>query len=973
MAAEIVKMRVGKYLKPIERWEDEEGRLHFKWKGFMKSLSDELKAMEGSKFDWETKHWSIAKTQRNAFQLEYLYGGDPYARFDKPLVPFEPRRKELYKHQIDIVRHVLTFHQSIIAAEMGTGKTLALIEALEAVGREDVIWIGPRSALAAVELEFYKWRSKILPIFMTYEKVKALVENWPEDQKAPFFVVFDESSKVKTPTSQRSDAAQHLADAVRKDWGGEGYVVLMSGSPAPKSPADWWKQAEIACPGFLKEGNSEKFRRRLGLIVDKPSLSGGNYPHLVTWLDDKTKCGKCGMPPEHPNHDITQALFQDTTCEFHTWRESENEVERLYRRMKGLTMVLFKKDCFSGDSKLLTSQGQITFREAARIGRQMVYVRTDRGFQWIDCEIKSFGVQKTYPLHFGDGHVCRTTAGHRWWTLERGEIQRERKTWELIPKKSQLPLSPIELPERNDDFWEGMAHGFVFGDGHNHSNNPGDVVQSKVTLYGHDRDLKNLLLKFGTLSYLGQEDVVCNLPGRWKQLPTNPSRSYACGFVLGLQQADGAADETELRIYQANRGDLESVEDLAVFAGFRTLPIRLARLESPFDGSEKPLWSFSLQTYNMSEDYLLRSDYKNQFKVRGRGTATTVSWIGWEFEQEEEVFCAVVPFWQNFTLANGVNCLNCIDLPDKIFREIECKPTPEVLRAAKLIQAGAKSAITALIQLRELSDGFQYQDEIVGYDVCPRCEGTGEREEPVFTGLGFEDTPEAVEIWESEEIPEDEKMKRLMGMGVGFEMVMGTCQQCDGAKEVPRTQRHTQMVACPKDDKLIDIIDLHDDDGRLVTYGGFTGTIDRIVGVYTKMKWNWIRVDGRGWQSSWGARNPQEMLSEFQNKHSRIEKCGFIGHPGSAGMGLTLTRSSETVFYSNDFNGESRVQAVDRIHRPGMDVNKGATISDLLHLPVDRLIVESHKKKQRLMNMSLGQFRDAMKVIEANPLLERVI
>jgi hypothetical protein len=652
-----VKMRAGKYLKPVERWE-QDGRLFFKWKGYQTALTDEIRSMEGARFDWDAKIWSIEQTQRNKFQLEWLYGGDPYASYDKPLVPFEPRRRELYKHQIDIARHVLTYHQAIIAAEMGTGKTLALIEAMEAVGREDVLWVGPRSALAAVELEFYKWRSRILPIFMTYEKVKALVENWPEDYKAPFFVVADESSKVKTATSQRSAAMQHLADAVRRDWGGQGFVVLMSGSPAPKSPADWWKQAEIACPGFLKEGNAEKFKRRLGLIVDKPSLSGGNYPHLVTWLDDKRKCAKCGMLPDHPNHDVTQALFSQTTSDFHPWRESENEVERLYRRMKGLTLVLFKKDC--------------------------------------------------------------------------------------------------------------------------------------------------------------------------------------------------------------------------------------------------------------------------------------------------------------------------IDLPDKIFREIQCTPTPEVLRAAKLIQAGAKSAITALIQLRELSDGFQYQDEVVGQDVCPRCEGKGECLEPVFTGHGFEDTPEAVEIWDSEEIPEDEKIKRLMEMGVGFEMVMGTCQQCDGAGEIDRTQRHAAMVDCPKDDRLIDILDTHDDDGRLVTYGGFTGTIDRVVGVTTKVKWNYIRVDGRGWSCSWGAKKPQEMLSEFQDKHSRIEKINFIGHPGSAGMGLTLTRSSETVFYSNDFNGESRIQAVDRIHRPGMDVNKGATITDLLHLPTDKLVLESHKRKQKLMNMTLGQFRDAMKAIETNPLLERV-
>jgi hypothetical protein len=82
MPVQEVKMRVGKYMKPVSRWEDEQGRLHFKWKGFYRSLSEELKAMEGSKFDWEDKHWSIAQTQRNEFQLEWLYGGDPYKRYD---------------------------------------------------------------------------------------------------------------------------------------------------------------------------------------------------------------------------------------------------------------------------------------------------------------------------------------------------------------------------------------------------------------------------------------------------------------------------------------------------------------------------------------------------------------------------------------------------------------------------------------------------------------------------------------------------------------------------------------------------------------------------------------------------------------------------------------------------------------------------------------------------------------------------
>ena len=77
-------------------------------------------------------------------------------------------------------------------------------------------------------------------------------------------------------------------------------------------------------------------------------------------------------------------------------------------------------------------------------------------------------------------------------------------------------------------------------------------------------------------------------------------------------------------------------------------------------------------------------------------------------------------------------------------------------------------------------------------------------------------------------------------------------------------------------------------------------------------------------------------------------------------MGLTLTASSEIVYFSNDFNGESRAQSEDRCHRPGMDLNKGCTITDLIHLPSDKLILDNLKAKRRLELMSLGQYTEAL-------------
>src|SRR5690606_28456247 len=96
------------------------------------------------------------------------------------------------------------------------------------------------------------------------------------------------------PSSQRSEAAKGLADGIRADWGDEGYVILMSGSPAPKAPTDWWHQCEVAYPGFVREGTLNKFQLRLGVHEEREGASGGVYNERLSWLDDERKCGRCG-------------------------------------------------------------------------------------------------------------------------------------------------------------------------------------------------------------------------------------------------------------------------------------------------------------------------------------------------------------------------------------------------------------------------------------------------------------------------------------------------------------------------------------------------------------------------------------------------------------------------------------------------------------------------------------------------------
>lgn len=610
---EETKLRAGKYLVPATLTY-ENGRIFCKFP-FNRAMIAEIKSMEGAKwhqYDEENprKIWSIKDSPRNQFQLAYLKGQNPYAWYDQPLKEYIPTRG-LYQHQIDMVRHGLTCRRVEWAAEMGTGKTLAAIEVMEASGFDNWWYIGPRSAIKAVQRELKKWQSRVLPPMLTYERLTRLVKESPINMP-PRGVIFDESSKIKTPTAQRSQAAMYLADRVREVWGEGGFLILMSGSPAPKSPADWWHQCEVACPGYLKEGTYEKFKRRLGLIVEREGVAGV-HPYLVTWLDDEAKCSFCGEKEEA--HD---PVFSEVTD--HKFTPSKNEVSFLYERMKGLVTVCFKKDC--------------------------------------------------------------------------------------------------------------------------------------------------------------------------------------------------------------------------------------------------------------------------------------------------------------------------LDLPEKQYEIIRLEPSDKTRRLAKMLKKISSSTVKALTALRELSDGFQYQEIKTGNKtICPKCHGT-----------------KKIMDYVHKDNPDFELTETDIQEGNAVQVELG-CDKCGSKGEIPEVSRASMEVSCPKEDALKDLLDQHTEIGRLVIYAGFTGSVDRCVRICKEAGWNVIRVDGRGWWTDIEIDKP-DHLSIFQDQTDLYEKVAFIGQPGAAGMGLTLTASPTIVYYSNDFHAEHRIQSEDRIHRPGC---RGARIVDLVHLETDELILENLKKKRKLQSLTLGE------------------
>jgi len=624
------KFRAGRYLIPAKYWEQDD-RIYCRFR-YNKRLIADMKAMEGARWDPERKCWHFPITQHNQFQLDYLQGKSVYEKWDREPATVDWVRP-LYDHQKEMAGAWLSRHYMIWGAEMGTGKSLAFIEALdhiEGLESNQIWYVGPKSGVRAVGLELLKWNSKFCPRMMTYDELRKVMKQWVEGDRAPRVVIFDESSKLKTPTSQRSRAGKMLADGVREDWGDEGYVVLMTGTPAPKAPTDWWSQCHIAAPGFIKEGDFHKFKRRLCLIEERESLSGGVYPHIVCWLDSEKRCAKCGQMEKDEVH--TDVM----TPNFHGFEKSFDEVGYLHKRMDGLVMVKFKKDC--------------------------------------------------------------------------------------------------------------------------------------------------------------------------------------------------------------------------------------------------------------------------------------------------------------------------LDLPEKQYFIHRIKPRPETMRTAAAIKGATPRAITALTLLRELSDGFQYVEVETGLEItCPRCEG---RKTVVVKVPDTEVDPMAPNT--DERTYHDEEI---------------TCDNCSGLGVVAQYSRDIQEIPCPKDDIVIEELEEHEDIGRLIIWGGFTGTVDRLTKLVMKQGWSVLRVDGRGYCGFDHDGEPlpdSELLIAMDASHPRAKELRekyprvcFIGHPKAGGMALTLTASPTEIFFSNDFDGEARMQAEDRFHRAGMDTNRGARIVDLIHLPTDMYVLENLKKKKKLQNISMGELNDA--------------
>lgn len=154
--------------------------------------------------------------------------------------------------------------------------------------------------------------------------------------------------------------------------------------------------------------------------------------------------------------------------------------------------------------------------------------------------------------------------------------------------------------------------------------------------------------------------------------------------------------------------------------------------------------------------------------------------------------------------------------------------------------------------------------------------------------------------------------------------------------------RPPQLDANPRLDALLELIE--DDDAPVIVWARFREEL-RVVAEA-------LRKAGRRVVEYHGGVNSKDRelaVDSFQNG----EADAFVGQAQAGGIGLTLTRAEWTVYFSNDFNLETRLQSEDRNHRFG--TTKSIRYIDLVaRNTLDEAITRSLQRKERLGAELLG-------------------
>jgi len=371
---------------------------------------------------------------------------------------------------------------------------------------------------------------------------------------------------------------------------------------------------------------------------------------------------------------IVSYFITDVEIESHeATREAKEKFVDFLHDVLDIKSVLFNIAenymCFAGDTKAVTRDGVYTLRELA--GRTVDVL--SQGGVYRSAEFKSFGRQQLLEVEFSDGRTLLATPEHQWVVPKSNGGTTRVPTTKLVGRKIERTAAP--RPPQDDEYFEGVRHGFTFGDGTLYN----DGKQARANFFGEkDQAMARYFEGHGSpiIPCPDNRDLryIHGLSAHYKRLPENAaSASYWYGFVSGFLAADGSVDTYGCTVLtQASSVTLETVAAQLPRLGMHSGPVRgydrVADFspyrddpdaESIYDG---PMYYVTLLKQFMVPQDLLLAEHRAKF-VANQSATSYGQYIGVKSVRTtglyDEVFCCVEPETHTFVVDHGILTGNC--------------------------------------------------------------------------------------------------------------------------------------------------------------------------------------------------------------------------------------------------------------------------------------------------------------------------
>ena len=377
------------------------------------------------------------------------------------------------------------------------------------------------------------------------------------------------------------------------------------------------------------------------------------------------------MPKPHEKLLAFNKIFYEINKKFglkaaNDWLKSE-WLGKLY--MHDANSSTFRSYCFTGDTKILTNYGIKRLDELVDVPIMVL----NKNHGWESATVKYFGKQPVKLLTLERYDVTKTiavTGNHKWFCKNKKSDKNL-----IVVSTDELKIG-MKIPFNTSGVWSrvepspfGVAHGFFTGDGYKSPDKPkANFCGEKTALipYFTPANIVGNEKEYGQFSSKRRQTT-----GYFNNLPSlSEAPSYLYGWLSGYFAADGCVDTRgRCTIASTNIEYLNFARDVLCILGMPVNEIRYQDRISNLTHEESRIYTLTLSEEYLKDDFFILPKHRERILANRKSDRKDRWWRVVSVEETnsvEDVYCAVVPNTESFTLDNNILTHNCFsyDLKD---------------------------------------------------------------------------------------------------------------------------------------------------------------------------------------------------------------------------------------------------------------------------------------------------------------------